>query len=350
MKTGKTLSALAAEIERQAKTKIDYTASTVALKMEDDARLTLRDRGTFNVNGLAHEQIATRLSIPRPYYDRMRTTSPALLANNVNHWFDREPEKRMIRTLDGNVRAFLSNRYRPLDNYDLAEAVLPVFQSLRLSLRSCELTERRLYLKAVFPDITAKVPVVGDIVAAGVMISNSEVGFGSISILPLIETLRCTNGMVANDAALRRHHVGRGQKGGDDDRVAEFFSDKTRRLDDAAFFSKVQDVIRGTTKTEVFERLVARLGDAAKDRIEGDVQEAVEVVGERFEMNKEEKGGVLRHLIDGGDLSRYGLLNAVTRMSQDVEDYDRASEFEKAGGKILELPKSEWKTIATATA
>lgn len=350
MKTGKSLSDLAAEIERQAKTKVDYMAPTKSIRMTEDARLFLPTKGTFNVNGLAHEQIATRLAIPRPYYDRMRTTSPSLLAENVNHWFEKEPEKRLVRTLDGNVRAFLSDRYRPLDNYDLAEAVLPVFQSLRLSVRSCDLTERRLYLKAIFPDITAKVPVVGDIVAAGVMISNSEVGFGSISILPLIETLRCTNGMVANDAALRRHHVGRGHKGGDDDRVSEFFSDKTRKLDDAAFFSKVQDVIRGTATVEVFDRLVARLGDATRDRIEGDVQKSVEVVGERFEMNEKEKGGVLRHLIDGGDLSRYGLLNAVTRMSQDVEDYDRASEFEKVGGKILELPKSEWKTIATATA
>lgn len=36
----------------------------------------------------------------------------------------------------------------------------------------------------------------------------------------------------------------------------------------------------------------------------------------------------LRHLIAEGDLSGYGLVNAVTHYSQEVEDYDRATEFE----------------------
>ena len=36
----------------------------------------------------------------------------------------------MVRTLDGQVRAVLSDRYRRLDNYDLAENVLPILQQL----------------------------------------------------------------------------------------------------------------------------------------------------------------------------------------------------------------------------
>ena len=57
---------------------------------------------------------------------------------------------------------------------------------------------------------------------------------------------------------------------------------------------------------------------------------------------------MLRYLIEGGDLSQFGLHNAVTRMSQDVEDYDRASDLERVGGKIIELSATEWKTIAEA--
>ena len=52
---------------------------------------------------------------------------------------------------------------------------------------------------------------------------------------------------------------------------------------------------------------------------------------------EEEGGGILRHFADGGDLSQYGLLNAVTRFSQDVESYDRATELERIGGQVLEL-------------
>lgn len=36
------------------------------------------------------------------------------------------------------------------------------------------------------------------------------------------------------------------------------------------------------------------------------------------------------------DFSQFGLVNAVTRSSQDVEDYNRATELERIGGTILE--------------
>ena len=38
----------------------------------------------------------------------------------------------------------------------------------------------------------------------------------------------------------------------------------------------------------------------------------------------------------GNDLSHYGLVNAVTRASQDIEDYNRATELERIGGVLLE--------------
>ena len=52
--------------------------------------------------------------------------------------------------------------------------------------------------------------------------------------------------------------------------------------------------------------------------------------------------------VAGGDLSAYGVVNAVTHSAEDVEDYDRATEFEALGGKLIELSSSEWKEIAEA--
>ena len=71
---------------------------------------------------------------------------------------------------------------------------------------------------------------------------------------------------------------------------------------------------------------------------------------QKFNLDDTEKSGVLQHLIKGGDLSQYGLSNAVTAMSADVEDYDRASDLERVGGQIIELPKSDWHTISVAKA
>ena len=42
---------------------------------------------------------------------------------------------------------------------------------------------------------------------------------------------------------------------------------------------------------------------------------------------------MLRDLIEGGDLSGFGLVNAVTHYSQQVDDYDRATDLEAIGGR-----------------
>jgi hypothetical protein len=57
----------------------------------------------------------------------------------------------MVRTLDGKMRAFLSDRYRRLDNYDLAEAVLPILVEMGEGIRivSTELTDSRMYIKVI---------------------------------------------------------------------------------------------------------------------------------------------------------------------------------------------------------
>ena len=64
----------------------------------------------------------------------------------------------MVRTLDGEARAFLSERFRPMDNHDLAEAVLPVFRDAGASVESCEITPSRMYIKGVVDGVREVVP------------------------------------------------------------------------------------------------------------------------------------------------------------------------------------------------
>jgi len=52
-------------------------------------------------------------------------------------------------------------------------------------------------------------------------------------------------------------------------------------------------------------------------------------------LNEGEGAAVLRHLIQGGDVSTWGLIQAVTRSAEDNPDYDRASELEALGGAML---------------
>ena len=70
---------------------------------------------------------------------------------------------------------------------EIATSVLPLFAGNdQYEVMSCEVTENRLYLKVVNHRLEMEV-CKGDIVQAGVMISNSEVGLGAVSIQPLVE-------------------------------------------------------------------------------------------------------------------------------------------------------------------
>jgi hypothetical protein len=280
------------------------------------------------------------------YYERMQQESPGLLATNVNHWFKMKPEKRMVRTLDGKARAFLSERYRPLDNFDLAQVVLPKIRSMQCDVASCEVTERRMYIKVIAKRIIAEIAL-GDVVQAGLVVSNSEVGSGSLKVEPLVYRLSCLNGMISADHSMRKYHVGR-SGGSDVEGAREFFRDETRMADDRAFWMKVADTVGAALDQVKFEKIVGKMREATTNQIEGKIDEVVEVVAEKFGMNEIESGGVLQHLIRGGDLTQYGLLNAVTRTSQDLKDYDRATEFERFGGEILELSQKDWKVITNA--
>jgi len=344
MKTGQTLEEIARELTNQLKTKKDFTAPTQKLEIDAESNLGIAGHGKFSLTELAHGQLAERVGIPRKYYERMRATAPELLAENVNHWFQEEPDKKLIRTIGSSARAILSSRYRPLDNFDLAEAVLPIVGPMGCRVESSALTEGHMYLKLVTEKITAK--VVGDVVQMGIVISNSEVGLGSVKVEPMIWTLVCRNGMIAADWSMRKYHIGRA--GSEGSMAEEFFRDETRLADDKAFWMKVRDTVKGSLQQDVFAKIVAKLKGAAQDSVTGDPVKAVEVIQERFGLSDEERGGVLRHLIKGGDLTRYGVLNAITRTSQDVQEYERATELERLGGDVLELPKRDWVAIAEA--
>lgn len=358
MKTGRTLTQLAQEIARQRDTRKDYVARTEALKMsavEADVMLALPGHDAFDINDLGHRQIGTHVKVPAPYYDRMRKLAPELLATNINHWFQAEPEARMVRTLDGRVRAFLSDRYRPLDNFDLAEAVLPVLMERDVVIMSCELTETRLYIKAVDARIERDVPTgrkMGDgthhffdTVSPAIIISNSEVGCGTLKIESGVYTKACTNLAMISERAMRKYHVGKKHDLLSEDGFEHLLTDRTKELRDAAVWSQVRDVVGGAFDESKFEAMMRVFAGAAEDPIEDPIK-VIDLTTKRFGFTEDERGGVLKHLIAGGDLTRYGLHSAVTRAAQDLADYDRATEFERFGGQLIELPAGDWKALA----
>ena len=356
MKPGRTLQELAAELDRQNAEKKDYIVDADAMAMVTDGdvpRLVINsgkdlasygNLTSYGITGIAHRQIGSYLGIPASYYDRMKTKNPTLLTENVNAWLtEASGSKRMLRTLDGNARALLSDRYRRIDNWEIASAVLPIIGGIEdARVESCELTDSRMYIKVVSPRTQAEVKV-GDPVQAGVIVTNSEVGHGSVSVRPLIYRLVCSNGMVAASGAVRKYHIGRVNEANDD---LSIFRDETIQASDKAFLMRLEDSVRAAVSQASFDKIVDQMREAAEARIKADaVPQVIELASKEYSFTENEGKGILGHLIEGGDLSLYGLANAVTRHAQDVESYDRSTELEAAGYQIITMSPLLWRQM-----
>ena len=178
-------------------------------------------------------------------------------------------------------------------------------------------------------------PGTGDIVQAGIMISNSETGLGAVNIQPLIYRLVCSNGMVVNEAGTRRAHIGRVNT---TDVNFALYSQQTLDAEDRAFVLKIQDTVRAAVDEARFSTVLERMRESKQAQLNTqDLPGLVKLAGSSFGILEEEGKGILQHLIEDGDFTLYGLANAVTRFSQDVESYDRATKLEEIGYSVMTM-------------
>lgn len=354
---------LARELDRQKQTKRDFIcrAGDIAFVHDPEAG-TDRDTlfGTidmgpmgsvkYGLGAVAHEQFSGKLDIGWVYYKRLLADAPDLLATNANYWLERSDKVHLVRTLDGNIRAFLSDRYRVLDNIDLFYETYQVAKDVGAEITRADLTDKRFYMRVLHPEWRERIQLLrdrgitgprtdddgpGEYVIPGVVVSNSEVGAGGLRVEPFMFILACRNGMVM-DHSMWKFHLGRRLEVG-------ILSDETREAEDRALWLAVRDTIRATFDRDTFRKMVAKMNDTAAEELDNPV-EAVDAVVQHFGFSDEDKQAILNELIapkrevDPGR-TVYGLLNAITAVGRDKEDYNRTIEFERIGGQLLADPK-----------
>lgn len=362
MKSGKSLQDLAAELQRQADSRKDYIASQGAIEavLVNDTEVAIAGEkfGTpLSITPYAHGQLADHLEIPKRYYDRMAVENPKLLTDNINAWFQKDAaNKRMLRTLDGRVRAVLSPKFRALDNFDLAQAVLPTLIEKKIQIVSSELTETRMYIKGILPELSDNLPDGlaygghnrigtdrGHLVAA-IVISNSDIGAGTLRVEPSVFTTWCTNLAILMAAAMKKYHAGRRNDADGDS--WEVFADETRRADDAAFWLKVRDITMAAFNEKNFRDAVAQIRRTAENPIQNDdLPKVVELAIEQLALPPATNTGILKALAAGGDLTQWGLSSAITRVAGDQDDYEMATLLERAGGQVVAMDAPAWAAI-----
>lgn len=328
------LTDLIQRIDELEHSKKDYLidSSTLTLETEDQAcYLTIpigRYRQTVRLTDTARQQLTSRLDIPWAFAERLRQEHPELLDRTVNTLLRKRPEQRLLRTLSGDsdtCRAYLSPNYKILDNGDFLGAILPLFsQRPDFTLQEGFLTDSHLQMTILIGERPLEVRP-GDAVRYGIVLLNSEVGLGSLSVTAFIHRLVCSNGLVVPEqhGSLRRIHLGRRIS-----QVQPGYADRSLWRDYAA---NVKEMAAGNH----FPALVERIRQAADMPLLTESETIVEDIGKRFTLTKDEKSIVLEQYEAGRDRSIWGLVNAVTETAKEATTIQRRNELQTIGGKLL---------------
>ncbi len=355
MLKGKTLQELALSLEHLDANKRDVVVPLTKLTINDNASLRIDgDTQDLSPNNWAHSQLSDYTEIPKKYYETLREEAPQLLAQNMRHGLarimDKKPsEARLIRTIDGKARAVLSSRYRILDSSDMLRTVLPVMLDKGMQVLSAELTEKRVYIKAIAPKIESEVKR-GDVVQYGIIVSSSDVGGGAVNVSPMIYRLVCLNGMISPDSTVKQYHIGKNLA---EENVRELLTNETKEKEDEAFWLKVRDVTLSSMKSEIFESVVDRLRIAENLPVKNtDINRVVELTNKALKLSlTQEISQLVANEFYQGDKTQWGLVNAYTAAAHKAPgiDYETSTLMEKAGGHILDLPKEAWRNISSVT-
>lgn len=373
-----------------------------ALEPRDRVLLTVPAQGLrLAIADNAHDQIAARVNIPRAYYQRMLVEAPDLLGDNVNRWFNQNPDTRLVRMLKpttdtegqflhtfdgfGRVRGFLSGRYRPMDNPELMTTILPLAEEHGAFLRDFSLDDQRLHARFATFERSAQsiiaavaqqhgiteeqakghhrvngrdVTFTDEIIRAGFSIRNSETGFATLDVSAFLEILKCLNGMIV-PANVKARHVG-GKRDVDETGFG-WESEQTQRLDNAAVFSRVRDAVLATLDEQVMGRNAARVLEAKATIITlpEPLFEFVGRVGERDGLSDDEievlREETHRATIEEGGTTRFAMAQGWTAAAKRVKSFDRRTDFERTGftwltddtTRLLAAGKPDKKKVAT---
>jgi hypothetical protein len=334
-----------------------------ALVIEDtDSQLTssgvTQCPGTYAPNTTALGQIGAKLNIPVPYLRRMAAANLPLLDNNINSWFERDHRRFLVRclrhTVDGAgggvARAFLSDRYLRLDNYDVLMAVLNGIRDTGVSVHvaSCDLTERRMYVRFVSPEIHVLAPrLLRDyrspfdgrrgsdlpVISGGFILVNSQTGFGRYRLEPFIQVEVCGNGQTVDKGVLGRTHLG--AKITDDGGIIDPSAETMKRLL-ALVTAQTKDAVRTYLDVDFVNRAVRDLEQAA-GIVVAKPDETIKIVGQKLKYTEEQQADILAHFIRGADLSTGGVMQAITSYGRAVADADVAYRMESTATQALRL-------------
>jgi hypothetical protein len=282
----------------------------------------------------ALDQLSTRLGIPSTYVKSLQTTGDdsewraRLLEQNLRELAHRQAERHLVRSVHGQARAVVSDRFRRLDSRPMLDAFLGACNVVGAVPYEGIASDLSASVRAIVPTVFE--PVGGECIVFGLSWSNSDYGTRAYSISAFMLRLVCLNGMVGTNQ-LRQVHLG--------GRLPENveLSAQTYELDTQTMVSATRDVVRGALGAKAIEERLSIIRTAHESDV--DWSSAWRRVSR--ELTKDEQKAA-KAAFDGPEVLQlptgktpWRFANVLSWLANSAPDPERKLDLQRLAGAVL---------------
>lgn len=276
-------------------------------------------------------QVAQKTNMPAKFLDDLsdKPWGRELVAHNLNTLLAHSTSRHLIRSVNSEVRGFVSDRFRRLDSRPLLDAFILACKEIGALPIEGYALDTKVRMRAVLPMVFEPAP--NEVMLFGLEWGNSDFGDGGHCVRLWNQRIWCTN-LAIIDEALRQVHLGKRL----DDNIT--YSDRTYRLDNEANASALRDVVYESLSPVKVNQYLTYIKEAAEQKVgEKDVARILKAKLQKSEAEQVEamfNGPDVLNLPEGK--STYRLSNAVSWFAQtEGLSANRKLELQKIAGDLL---------------
>jgi hypothetical protein len=255
------------QIETQVPTDRVVPAKGLNFRVADGrikVRFNDRDETEEGFHRHAVGQVAGKLNVPLTYIDRLTGSGEwgqELIADSFNRIIANSTTasgRFLTRSVNDEVRGFLSDSYRRLDSRPIVDSFIQTMQKFGAVPLDGFALDTKIAIKAALPYVFEPVP--NEVMIFGVALENSDFGNGALSIRSFVERLWCTNRAISTED-LRKIHLGA--------RLGENLqlSQRTYELDTQTMASAAEDIVTQSISAENVNRYMGIVKQANEEKV-----------------------------------------------------------------------------------
>lgn len=291
---------------------------------------------TTGMHDNAVMQVGEKLDIPSGYLRRIvrgADWEKSLSTHVMNETMRNRKGRYLVRTVNDQVRGFLSDRYRIIDSSEVFITFLILAAQRDFKLVDCHNGEVVQYVEIVRPEIieletnlNGTIPVV-----FGARLRSSDFGAGALELQTYVMNVTCLNGLVG-ESIRRMVHIGAKLPEGIN------ISDDSVKKETAARVSIMKDAVSYVFDDHNIEKVSRKIRKAAAEEV--DLMEEVKKLPKLGVMLSEvdkTTGILLKGSEDDGVTGSptiFKLVSALTAVARD-SNAERRRELEVIAGNII---------------